>query len=133
MRSPKQSCACTGATKGAVQHTCHACCVTAADPFCFFVVSILRCAALCCAVLRCAALCCAVLRCAALCCRSPVQVSKFSSDKVHILTGSDDKTVRYWDLTSEKPLHVINAAHKDHVRCASNSPANPDVRAFSLP
>ena len=65
-------------------------------------------------------------------CASPVHVSKFSSDKVHILSGSDDKTVRYWDLSSERPVHVINGAHKDHVRCGANSPTSPSVRTLAL-
>ena len=43
---------------------------------------------------------------------SPVHVTKFSSDKVHILSASDDKTVRYWSLTSDRPEVVITGAHR---------------------
>ena len=36
----------------------------------------------------------------------PVVVALFSPDGRHLASGSGDKTVRFWDLTTETPKHV---------------------------
>ena len=38
---------------------------------------------------------------------SPVHVTKWSLDNVHIFSSSDDKTVRYWDLPTEKEIQIM--------------------------
>jgi len=38
----------------------------------------------------------------------PVVVALFSPDGRHLASGSGDKTVRFWDLTTETPKHVCN-------------------------
>lgn len=49
----------------------------------------------------------------------PTQVTKFHpTDKSVLLSASDDKVVRLWDLTSPKPLASFND-HTDYVRTAS--------------
>ena len=35
---------------------------------------------------------------------SPVHVSKFLTDNVHIMTGGDDKTIRLFDIPAEKEV-----------------------------
>ncbi|TPX33252.1 hypothetical protein SmJEL517_g03845 [Synchytrium microbalum] len=40
----------------------------------------------------------------------PVHVSKFSPLNTHILTASDDRTVRYWDISTEAVDYVRSAA-----------------------
>ena len=35
---------------------------------------------------------------------SPVHVTKFTSDNLHVLSGGNDKTVRLFDIPSEKEL-----------------------------
>jgi WD40 repeat protein len=34
-------------------------------------------------------------------------VTKWSLDNVHIFSSSDDKTVRYWDLPTEKEIQIM--------------------------
>jgi WD40 repeat protein len=52
---------------------------------------------------------------------SPVHVTKWALDNVHIFSSSDDKTVRYWDLPTEKEIQIM----KGHqVRCLSHSLAS---------
>ncbi|ELR15292.1 U3 small nucleolar RNA-associated protein 15 family protein [Acanthamoeba castellanii str. Neff] len=55
---------------------------------------------------------------------SPVHVTKWSLDNVHIFSSSDDKTVRYWDLPTEKEIQIMKG-HQDYVRCGSTVASSP--------
>lgn len=49
--------------------------------------------------------CCIQLR--KLCCLNrPVHTTKFLEDQFRIISGSNDKTVRVWDIPTEKEIHV---------------------------
>jgi WD40 repeat protein len=50
-----------------------------------------------------------------------VVAGAFSSDGKMLATGSWDKTVRIWDTTRRKPLHVLRG-HKEQVRTVAFSP-----------
>ncbi|CEJ80241.1 hypothetical protein VHEMI00438 [[Torrubiella] hemipterigena] len=51
--------------------------------------------------------------------KQPVWVTKFSpSNQTHLLSASDDRTVRLWDLTNNDPLTTFTG-HQDYVRSAS--------------
>jgi U3 small nucleolar RNA-associated protein 15 len=48
----------------------------------------------------------------------PTRAVRFTPDKTHVLSGSDDATVRLWDLaTGEQALRLDG--HADYVRCAA--------------
>ena len=53
---------------------------------------------------------------------SAVWSSKFTADGLRVMSGSDDSTVRLWDLASEKSLRIFDDA-KDYVRAQAPSPA----------
>ncbi|TPX49459.1 hypothetical protein SeMB42_g01569 [Synchytrium endobioticum] len=56
----------------------------------------------------------------------PVHVSKFSTVNTHILTASDDKSVRYWDIPTESVICTFDE-HKDYVRTAAVLEENPNL------
>ncbi|KAF9903291.1 snoRNA-binding rRNA-processing protein [Lobosporangium transversale] len=58
--------------------------------------------------------------------KHPVHVTKFSSDKTQILSASDDKTVRIWDMPSETPLTIFTG-HEDYIRSGMVSHDNPHL------
>ncbi|KAF9102314.1 snoRNA-binding rRNA-processing protein [Mortierella sp. GBA35] len=58
--------------------------------------------------------------------RHPVHVAKFSSDKTQILSASDDKTVRIWDMPSETPMTIFSG-HEDYIRAGMVSNDNPHL------
>ena len=47
----------------------------------------------------------------------PVHAAAFSPEKVHILSASDDKSVKWWDLPTGQLVTTFNE-HEDYVRCA---------------
>merc|ERR1719232_1080874 len=51
----------------------------------------------------------------------PVVSAMFSPEGRHLASGSGDKTVRFWDLTTETPLHVCTG-HRDYVLALAWSP-----------
>jgi U3 small nucleolar RNA-associated protein 15 len=53
-----------------------------------------------------------------------VHVTKFSPNNMHVMSASDDRTVRCWDMTTSEELIVLKG-HKDHVRCGA--PQSADV------
>lgn len=52
----------------------------------------------------------------------------FSRDGLHVVTGSDDSTVRVWDISTGTSLYTMHDA-KDYVRCQSPSPMSQHVWA----
>ncbi|KAG0265290.1 snoRNA-binding rRNA-processing protein [Actinomortierella ambigua] len=58
--------------------------------------------------------------------KHPVHVTKFSSDKTQIMSASDDKTVRVWDMPSEAAINIFTG-HSDYVRSGMVSQANPHL------
>ncbi|GAX79819.1 hypothetical protein CEUSTIGMA_g7259.t1 [Chlamydomonas eustigma] len=56
----------------------------------------------------------------------PTHVTRFSPDKQHVLSGSDDVTVRWWDITSGSQVMRLDG-HTDYVRAASVSPVNMET------
>lgn len=60
--------------------------------------------------------------------RRPVHVVEFAASKMHLLSGSDDATLRLWDVGSG--LQVTRMlGHKDYVRAACANPVSADVWA----
>ncbi|CEG48673.1 u3 small nucleolar rna-associated [Plasmopara halstedii] len=57
-----------------------------------------------------------------------VRSTRFSTDNVHVLSCSDDKTARYWDLPTGKPLTLLGE-HSDYVRSSAISPSSHNVWA----
>jgi U3 small nucleolar RNA-associated protein 15 len=56
--------------------------------------------------------------------RQPVWVTKFSpSDPTSVLSASDDRTVRLWDLPSESSARTF-LGHTDYVRCGAYMPGS---------
>ncbi|KAI9278431.1 WD40-repeat-containing domain protein [Phascolomyces articulosus] len=56
----------------------------------------------------------------------PVHVARFSIDKTHVLSASDDQTVRLWDIPSESSVHIFEE-HEDYVRAGVVSDDNPNL------
>lgn len=48
-----------------------------------------------------------------------VRTSQFTTDGVNVLTGSDDRTVRLWDLTSGGEAVRTFEGHSDYVRAGT--------------
>ncbi|KAJ9528735.1 hypothetical protein QJQ45_020637 [Haematococcus lacustris] len=55
--------------------------------------------------------------------KRPTHVARWSPDKLHVLSGSDDVTVRWWDVTAGEQVCRFEG-HTDYVRSASVSPAD---------
>ncbi|KAJ3179051.1 snoRNA-binding rRNA-processing protein [Gaertneriomyces sp. JEL0708] len=53
-----------------------------------------------------------------------VHVAKFSPDHMQVLSGSDDKTVRVWDVPTETPVAIFGE-HEDYVRAGLVSQEHP--------
>ncbi|KAK7870109.1 hypothetical protein R5R35_011087 [Gryllus longicercus] len=58
--------------------------------------------------------------------RGPVHRCFFTSDKTHIASFSDDKTVSLWDIPSEKRITSFTE-HTDYVRGGTVSPVSSDI------
>lgn len=57
---------------------------------------------------------------------SPVHVTRFSPTGVEIMSASDDRTVRLWDVPEQKAVHVFDG-HQDYVRSAVFSSDSPHL------
>ncbi|KAK6173701.1 hypothetical protein SNE40_017107 [Patella caerulea] len=57
----------------------------------------------------------------------PVHVTRFLSDNVRVLSGSDDKSTRIWDLANEKQIINYNKEHEDYVRSGTTCMTSPDM------
>lgn len=58
--------------------------------------------------------------------KAPVHRVNFTSDLLHIASFSDDRTVKLWDVASEKSLHTF-ADHEDYIRAGTVNPVSADV------
>jgi U3 small nucleolar RNA-associated protein 15 len=58
---------------------------------------------------------------------SAVRAAAWSSSGLQIFSGSDDHTVRVWDLGTEDPLWCRRRAHDDYIRTISSNPVAPEV------
>ncbi|XP_013105440.2 U3 small nucleolar RNA-associated protein 15 homolog [Stomoxys calcitrans] len=58
--------------------------------------------------------------------KAPVHRVNFTSDLLHIVSFSDDKTVKLWDVASEKSIHTF-AEHEDYIRAGTVNPVSADV------
>ncbi|CAK0783260.1 hypothetical protein CVIRNUC_006459 [Coccomyxa viridis] len=58
----------------------------------------------------------------------PVHTTRFAPDKMHVLSGSDDATVRWWDITAGEQLFRLDG-HTDYIRSSACSPSSPDTWA----
>ncbi|KAK9905478.1 hypothetical protein WJX75_000621 [Coccomyxa subellipsoidea] len=58
----------------------------------------------------------------------PVHTTRFSPSKMHVLSGSDDATVRWWDVTAGEQVFRLEG-HTDYVRSSACSPSLPDTWA----
>ncbi|KAL1117538.1 hypothetical protein AAG570_003854 [Ranatra chinensis] len=56
----------------------------------------------------------------------PVHRSCFTSDQYHLASFSDDKTVRVWDIPTEKKVHEFTS-HGDYIRAGAASPVSPST------
>lgn len=54
--------------------------------------------------------------------RRPVHVTRFDPDRLHLVSGGDDATVRWWDMTSGQQISRWDG-HTDYVRAAAANPA----------
>ncbi|KAL4228220.1 snoRNA-binding rRNA-processing protein [Mactra antiquata] len=55
-----------------------------------------------------------------------VHVCKFLSNNVQLMSGSDDNTVKIWDIPTEKELLTFTD-HTDYVRCGVTSQSSNDI------
>ncbi|CAD6930602.1 unnamed protein product [Tilletia controversa] len=58
--------------------------------------------------------------------RLATHVTRFSSNPTQILSASDDKTVRLWDIPTQEAVSILNG-HTDYVRSAIVSPDTPSL------
>lgn len=50
----------------------------------------------------------------------------FTADNVHVISYSDDQTVKLWDVPSEKVIQTYHE-HKDYIRAGCANPVTPNV------
>ena len=55
---------------------------------------------------------------------------QFAADKVHVVSGSDDATVRVWDVAMGAESNRLDG-HTDYVRAIQASPMGNEVRPSS--
>jgi U3 small nucleolar RNA-associated protein 15 len=57
---------------------------------------------------------------------APVHRAYFANDLHHVFSCSDDKTVKYWDLATEKSILNFRE-HSDYVRAGAINPVSDDI------
>lgn len=60
--------------------------------------------------------------------KKPVHVTRFSPDRLHVLSGSDDVTLRWWDVSAGEQVMRFDG-HTDYIRAAAVSPVNAETWA----
>lgn len=60
--------------------------------------------------------------------KAPVHRTFFTPDLLHVTSFSDDKTVKLWDIATEKALHTYEE-HNDYIRAGAVNPVSADVLA----
>ncbi|XP_017478692.1 PREDICTED: U3 small nucleolar RNA-associated protein 15 homolog [Rhagoletis zephyria] len=58
--------------------------------------------------------------------KAPVHRAQFTQDLLHIASFSDDRTVKLWDIGTEKTTLTF-AEHEDYVRAGAVNPMSPDT------
>ncbi|XP_062562302.1 U3 small nucleolar RNA-associated protein 15 homolog [Armigeres subalbatus] len=58
--------------------------------------------------------------------KAPVHRTFFNADRHHVSSFSDDKTVRYWDIATEKHIKTFSE-HSDYIRAGCTSPVSPNI------
>ncbi|KAK3269238.1 hypothetical protein CYMTET_22303 [Cymbomonas tetramitiformis] len=58
----------------------------------------------------------------------PVHTVKFGTDKLHVFSGGDDATARWWDVATGAQLTRLDG-HSDYIRAAAASPVGPEMWA----
>lgn len=58
--------------------------------------------------------------------KAPVHRTFFNADRHHVSSFSDDKTVRYWDIATEKHVSTFSE-HADYIRAGCTSPVSPNI------
>ncbi len=56
-----------------------------------------------------------------------VRTTGWTADALHMLSGSDDKSVKLWDLATGEVTWEQEQAHTDYIRTLAPSPTNPHV------
>jgi U3 small nucleolar RNA-associated protein 15 len=56
-----------------------------------------------------------------------VHATVWSSCGLRMISGSDDQSVRLWDLGTEECLWHLKGVHSDYIRCVDSNPSAPDV------
>lgn len=51
----------------------------------------------------------------------------FTTDKLHIASFSDDKTVRLWDIGGEKCVQTYEEQHSEYIRAGCVNPVSPSI------
>jgi len=60
--------------------------------------------------------------------RGATRVTRFSRDNLTVMSGSDDMTLRAWDLMTAQQLSSMTG-HKDYIRAGCIHPSTPDIWA----
>jgi U3 small nucleolar RNA-associated protein 15 len=61
--------------------------------------------------------------------KDAVRTTVWNSTGHHVISGSDDRSIKVWDLATQDILWNCTSAHEDYVRCSASSPISPDVFA----
>jgi U3 small nucleolar RNA-associated protein 15 len=56
-----------------------------------------------------------------------VHVTRFADDDASIFSCSDDRSIKRWDMVSQKVVQTWSDAHSDHIRCGIFNPSNSNV------
>ncbi|XP_067634926.1 U3 small nucleolar RNA-associated protein 15 homolog [Eurosta solidaginis] len=58
--------------------------------------------------------------------KGPVHRAQFTHDLLHIASFSDDRSIKLWDISTEKAILTF-AEHEDYVRAGAVNPMSPDT------
>lgn len=51
----------------------------------------------------------------------------FTADNTHLVSFSDDRTAKLWDIADEKVIHTYDDEHTDYIRAGCASPISPNI------